>query len=52
MLFIVVIFIGKSYCYGSTEGEYCTCDYCKCQNGFGQNGGYGGGCGGGSKHKK
>ena len=41
--------LGKSYCYGGTEGEYCHCDYCKCKHGFGQKGGYKGGCGG---HKK
>jgi hypothetical protein len=29
---------GKKYCYGETEGEHCQCDYCKCQNGFGQQG--------------
>ena len=39
--------LGKNYCYGSSEGEYCHCDYCKCKNGFGQSGGYGG-CGGSS----
>jgi len=22
-------FSGKKYCYGSSEGEYCHCDYCK-----------------------
>jgi hypothetical protein len=22
-------FPGKKYCYGSSEGEYCHCDYCK-----------------------
>ena len=22
---------GKSYCYGSSEGEHCHCDYCKCK---------------------
>ena len=38
---------GKKYCYGSMEGEYCHCDYCKCKHGFGQEG-YGG-CKG---HKK
>ena len=35
---------GKKYCYGSTEGEYCHCDFCKmmkadprkCQNIFSQ----------------
>ena len=21
--------LGKKYCYGSMEGEYCHCDYCK-----------------------
>ena len=40
--------LGKSYCYGGTEGEYCHCDYCKCKHGFGQKG-YKGGCG---DHKK
>ena len=41
---------GKKYCYGSMEGEYCHCDYCKCKNGYGLQGkGYGGGCGG---HRK
>ena len=20
---------GKKYCYGSTEGEHCNCDFCK-----------------------
>ena len=24
--------LGKSYCYGGTEGEYCHCDYCKCES--------------------
>ena len=50
---------GKDYCYGSMEGEYCTCDFCKCKTGFGVlgysggghglggGGGYGGGHGGG-----
>ena len=27
---------GKKYCYGSMEGEYCHCDYCKCKHGYGQ----------------
>ena len=39
---------GKNYCYGSMEGEYCTCDFCKCKTGFGVLGsgtGYGGGIG-------
>ena len=35
---------GKKYCYGSMEGEYCHCDYCKCKHGFGEKG-YKGGCG-------
>ena len=35
--------LGKKYCYGSMEGEYCHCDYCKCKHGFGQEG-YGKGC--------
>ena len=26
---IVEISTGKKYCYGSTEGEYCHCDFCK-----------------------
>ena len=25
---------GKDYCYGSMEGEYCTCDFCKCKTGM------------------
>ena len=29
-------FSGKKYCYGSMEGEYCHCDYCKCKHGYGQ----------------
>ncbi len=29
---------GKKYCYGSTEGEYCHCDYCKCKHGYGSTG--------------
>ena len=37
-------YLGKSYCYGGTEGEYCHCDYCKCKHGFGEKG-YKGGCG-------
>ena len=32
------IITGKKYCYGSTKGEYCHCDYCKCKHGFGQKG--------------
>ena len=36
---------GKDYCYGSMEGEYCTCDFCKCKTGFGVLG-YGGSGGG------
>ena len=32
------IFPGKKYCYGSTKGEYCHCDYCKCKHGFGEKG--------------
>ena len=39
-----VLIVGKSYCYGGTEGEYCHCDYCKCKHGFGEKG-YKGGCG-------
>jgi hypothetical protein len=41
------IFLGKKYCYGGIEGEYCHCDYCKCKHGFGLSG-YGG-CGKGHK---
>ena len=37
------IIVGKKYCYGSMEGEYCHCDYCKCKHGYGQDG-YGKGC--------
>jgi hypothetical protein len=33
-----VLLSGKKYCYGSMEGEYCHCDYCKCKHGFGQDG--------------
>ena len=40
---------GKDYCYGSMEGEYCTCDFCKCKTGFGVLGG-GIGAGGGIGH--
>lgn len=29
---------GKKYCYGSTQGEYCHCDYCKCKHGYGSKG--------------
>ena len=29
---------GKKYCYGSMEGQYCHCDYCKCKHGFGSKG--------------
>ena len=36
-----VYYVGKKYCYGGIEGEYCHCDYCKCKHGFGQSG-YGG----------
>ncbi len=31
-------FPGKKFCYGSTEGQYCHCDYCKCKHGFGSTG--------------
>ncbi len=31
-------FIGKKFCYGSMEGEYCHCDYCKCKHGYGSKG--------------
>ena len=31
-------FLGKKYCYGSTQGEYCHCDYCKCKHGYGSKG--------------
>ena len=31
-------FAGKKYCYGSTQGEYCHCDYCKCKHGYGAKG--------------
>ena len=30
--------LGKKYCYGSTQGEYCHCDYCKCKHGYGSSG--------------
>ena len=30
--------LGKKYCYGSTQGEYCHCDYCKCKHGYGSTG--------------
>ena len=30
--------LGKKYCYGSTQGEYCDCDYCKCKHGYGSTG--------------
>ena len=36
---IVILFSsGKKYCYGSMEGQYCHCDYCKCKHGFGSTG--------------
>ena len=38
---ICMYYVGKKYCYGGIEGEYCHCDYCKCKHGFGQSG-YGG----------
>ena len=31
-------FTGKKYCYGSMQGEYCHCDYCKCKHGYGAKG--------------
>ena len=31
-------FLGKKYCYGSTQGEFCHCDYCKCKHGYGSKG--------------
>ncbi len=33
-----VLIAGKKYCYGSTQGEYCHCDYCKCKHGYGSTG--------------
>ncbi len=36
--FLSVSFAGKKFCYGSTEGQYCHCDYCKCKHGFGSTG--------------
>ena len=30
--------LGKKYCYGSMEGQYCHCDYCKCKHGYGSKG--------------
>ena len=35
--------LGKRYCYGSMEGEYCHCDYCRCKHGYGLSG-HGNGC--------
>ena len=35
---IYFLFLGKKYCYGSTQGEYCHCDYCKCKHGYGSTG--------------
>ena len=35
---------GKKYCYGSMEGEYCHCDYCRCKHGYGLTGHKGGHC--------
>ena len=32
------VLLGKKYCYGSTEGQYCHCDFCKCKHGFGSEG--------------
>ncbi len=29
---------GKKYCFGSSEGQYCHCDFCKCSKGFGSSG--------------
>ena len=37
MIFVSLI-SGKKYCYGSTQGEYCHCDYCKCKHGYGSSG--------------
>ena len=30
--------LGKKYCYGDSEGEFCSCDFCKCQHGYGVKG--------------
>ena len=35
---LLYFFAGKKFCYGSTEGQYCHCDYCKCKHGFGSTG--------------
>ncbi len=29
---------GKKYCFGSSEGQYCHCDFCKCSKGYGSSG--------------
>ena len=34
----LLYFPGKKYCYGSMEGEYCHCDYCRCKHGYGLSG--------------
>ena len=35
---IILLILGKNYCYGPTESEECYCDYCMCRTSFGREG--------------